>query len=99
MNNEEFDYEYLQLVEQQLELDDMQSKVAPCWEGYEMIGMKKGKNGKLVPNCVPIEKKEGKPLKDPDGGLTAARRKYYKRAQRSNLKQSHKTCFISGCLG
>ena len=64
MNNEEFDYEYLQLVEQQLELDDMQSKVAPCWEGYEMIGMKKGKNGKLVPNCVPIEKKEGKPLKD-----------------------------------
>ena len=28
----------------------------PCWEGYEKIGMKK-KNGKLVPNCVPKEKK------------------------------------------
>ena len=27
----------------------------PCWEGYEKIGMKI-KNGKLVPNCVPIKK-------------------------------------------
>lgn len=25
----------------------------PCWEGYVMQGMKKGKNGKIVPNCVP----------------------------------------------
>ena len=25
---------------------------APCWNGYEMIGMKL-KNGRLVPNCVP----------------------------------------------
>ena len=29
----------------------------PCWKGYEQIGMKT-KNGKQVPNCVPI--KEGK---------------------------------------
>ena len=29
----------------------------PCWDGYEMIGMKL-KNGKLVPNCVPIDKKK-----------------------------------------
>ena len=28
----------------------------PCWKGYEMIG-KKNKNGKEVPNCVPV--KEG----------------------------------------
>ena len=27
----------------------------PCWEGYEMIGYKT-KNGKKVPNCVPIKK-------------------------------------------
>ena len=27
-------------------------KKGPCWEGYEMIGMK-NKNGKKVPNCVP----------------------------------------------
>jgi hypothetical protein len=26
----------------------------PCWDGYEMVGMKK-KNGKEVPNCVPIK--------------------------------------------
>lgn len=29
----------------------------PCWEGYEMIGTKKGKGGKEVPNCVPKKKK------------------------------------------
>lgn len=26
----------------------------PCWKGYEMVGTKK-KNGKEVPNCVPVE--------------------------------------------
>ena len=26
----------------------------PCWKGYEMVGTKK-KNGKEVPNCVPIK--------------------------------------------
>jgi hypothetical protein len=25
----------------------------PCWKGYEMVGMKSGKGGKQVPNCVP----------------------------------------------
>jgi hypothetical protein len=27
----------------------------PCWKGYEMVG-KKNKNGKKVPNCVPVKK-------------------------------------------
>jgi len=27
-------------------------KKGPCWEGYEMIGMK-DKGGRQVPNCVP----------------------------------------------
>jgi len=27
----------------------------PCWSGYEMIGMK-SKNGRRVPNCVPVKK-------------------------------------------
>lgn len=27
----------------------------PCWEGYKQVGMKKGKNGDMVPNCVPID--------------------------------------------
>jgi len=26
---------------------------SPCWDGYVQIGMKKGKNGNQVPNCVP----------------------------------------------
>jgi len=26
----------------------------PCWEGYKQIGMKE-KNGKMVPNCVPVD--------------------------------------------
>jgi hypothetical protein len=25
----------------------------PCWKDYEMVGMKKGKGGKPVPNCAP----------------------------------------------
>ena len=25
----------------------------PCWDTHEMVGMKKGKGGKPVPNCVP----------------------------------------------
>ena len=29
----------------------------PCWPGYKQIGMKKGKGGKMVPNCVPIDAK------------------------------------------
>jgi hypothetical protein len=26
----------------------------PCWEGYEMRGMK-SKNGRLVPNCIKVK--------------------------------------------
>lgn len=26
-----------------------------CWDGYKQVGMKKGKSGKQVPNCVPEE--------------------------------------------
>lgn len=41
-----------------------------CWEGYEPIGMKE-KDGKMVPNCVPIEAKivkDGFPIPSPDAG-------------------------------
>jgi hypothetical protein len=31
-------------------------KKAPCWKGYVQRGMKPGKNGKPVPNCVPVAK-------------------------------------------
>ena len=35
----------------------------PCWDGYEMVGKKK-KDGKEVPNCVPV--KEGEELEERD---------------------------------
>jgi hypothetical protein len=34
-------------------------KAAPCWDGYTQRGMKPGKGGKMVPNCVPIAKAYG----------------------------------------
>jgi hypothetical protein len=34
------------------------TKADPCWEGYTQRGMKPGKNGRMVPNCVPVEKSE-----------------------------------------
>lgn len=33
----------------------------PCWKGYEMIGMKM-KDGRKVPNCVPVKTGQGKSL-------------------------------------
>jgi len=32
-------------------------KKNPCWDGYEMVGMKASK-GKSVPNCVPTKKQK-----------------------------------------
>jgi len=37
----------------------------PCWDGYRMVGWKK-KNGKRVPNCVPIEDGKPEPMKEED---------------------------------
>ena len=34
---------------------ELEEAADPCWDGYEQIGMKE-KNGKKVPNCVPIQK-------------------------------------------
>lgn len=36
-------------------LKDEKEDVNPCWEGYVMAGMKPGKNGRMVPNCVPAK--------------------------------------------
>jgi hypothetical protein len=33
----------------------------PCWTGYKQVGMKK-KGGKMVPNCVPVNKEEKSPM-------------------------------------
>jgi len=40
-----------------------------CWDGYEPIGMKE-KDGKMVPNCVPVQAKkvkQGFPIPSPSG--------------------------------
>ena len=63
------------------------SESGPCWPGYQQLGMKKGKNGNMVPNCVPIGGDDEKsPLKDPDGGLTAAGRRHFQMTEGANLK-------------
>ena len=36
----------------------MAKSKGPCWDGYEMIGMK-SKGGRKVPNCVPKKSKGG----------------------------------------
>lgn len=65
--------------------DYIEAKGGPCWDGYMMVGMKKGKNGKMVPNCVPMSSDKSS-LRDPDGGLTAAGRAHFKRTEGANLK-------------
>ena len=35
--------------------NDMDKK-SPCWDGYVQRGMKPGKDGRMVPNCVPAKK-------------------------------------------
>ena len=41
------------------ELNDIMEKKDPCWKGYEMVGMK-DKDGRQVPNCVPVQQEGGK---------------------------------------
>jgi hypothetical protein len=35
--------------------DSLTAAADPCWDGYKQVGMKKGKGGKMVPNCVPTD--------------------------------------------
>ncbi len=37
-----------------IKLLEILSEKSPCWKGYKQIGMKE-KDGKQVPNCVPID--------------------------------------------
>jgi hypothetical protein len=37
--------------------DEHVNENSPCWDGYQQVGMKT-KNGKQVPNCVPVKKIE-----------------------------------------
>lgn len=40
-----------------IKLLELLSEKAPCWKGYKQIGMKE-KDGREVPNCVPINEDE-----------------------------------------
>ena len=58
-----------------------------CWAGYKQVGMKK-KNGKDVPNCVPVDEKQDKDIKDREGTQPA---KYYaKDAEGDKMAKSTK---------
>jgi len=53
-------YEFIDLISADPIISEGKKKKAkkmegedPCWKGYEMVGTKK-KNGKEVPNCVPV---------------------------------------------
>lgn len=37
------------------EEENEKGAAGPCWPGYEMVGMKPGKGGRMVPNCVPVK--------------------------------------------
>jgi hypothetical protein len=41
----------------QPEIDEV-VKQSPCWDGYVQRGMKPGKDGQMVPNCVPAKTKK-----------------------------------------
>ena len=44
----------------------------PCWKGYEMVGTKK-KDGREVPNCVPIKEETIVEVE-----LTTTQKKWYR---------------------
>ena len=46
--------EFMEEISLAVELNLKEADDNPCWDGYEMVGMKE-KDGKEVPNCVPIK--------------------------------------------
>src|SRR5210317_2249848 len=58
-----------------------------CWPGFKQVGMK-DKNGKQVPNCVPVDEKQDKDIKDKKGTQPA---KYFaKDAEGDEMSKSTK---------
>lgn len=53
MNN--FDYDWDRLQGLGFAEDSREELKKACWKGYEAVGMKT-KNGRKVPNCVPVKK-------------------------------------------
>ena len=48
-----------------------------CWKGYTAVGTKK-KNGKTVPNCVPMDERFESEVADREEGTTSLRKTYEK---------------------
>jgi tellurite resistance-related uncharacterized protein len=46
------------------ENSELVDKQAPCWDGYVQRGMKPGANGSMVPNCIPVAKKDSSIFSD-----------------------------------
>jgi len=59
----------------------------PCWPGYKQVGTKM-KNGKEVPNCVPIDEEVNEKLK---GYQSSYQRKSKYDGKEFNAKQEFKT--------
>tara|TARA_B100000287_G_scaffold23011_1_gene22541 strand:+ start:578 stop:1081 length:504 start_codon:yes stop_codon:yes gene_type:complete len=59
----------------------------PCWKGYEMIGMKK-KNGKDVPNCVPIAEEYDVVNKEDSQDFMNYMKENYWRVDESQLEEA-----------
>lgn len=55
MNPQDYDWE--RLAGLGFAEDAREELKKACWKGYEAIGVKK-KNGRTVPNCVPVKKKK-----------------------------------------
>ena len=46
--------DFLTEIRKELESPELVENKGPCWPGYKQVGTKM-KNGKQVPNCVPID--------------------------------------------
>ncbi len=50
-------WDLMKSQEKEYKSDEKKRKGDPCWDGYEMVGMK-DKGGRRVPNCVPSSTKK-----------------------------------------
>ena len=53
---------------------ELVDKQAPCWDGYVQRGMKPGANGSMVPNCIPVAKKDSSIFSDFGKDFTNSKR-------------------------
>lgn len=78
--------------------DKWDNQMQKCWSGYKQVGMKE-KNGRMVPNCVPVEKaydledKEETPIKkslfDNLDPYKLVKRKFTAQQRRTMAEEGH----------